>query len=350
MHCEKFAIKISLLFCLMLIVSGCSNTSRTHFSDYPTNTPASSITPTLLPTRQSTPTPRPSHTSANTTTAVTVPLENEATTETQTVERRITLTSRFPILCESDIDIDHHRSLSPDGSWLAISCSANKVRNLEIVNQDGKRWLLRYEDYAAEGAGSLNPIHWLNNDYLYFTSKPHISVWGACLYYESWSQGLYRIDLETGSVSATLPPLNHPDYVIVFSPNGHRLAYNGAGNHFAILDLRTGKEDVIKVKDHFIGNLTWSPDSSTLAYATCQDNQDGSEVVKSSIKVYSLNTHVSETILEEEGELLGIDVEDANPFLKIAKDQYLNHPTYIWLYDWASGQFVNTDRTPTPAP
>jgi hypothetical protein len=367
MHRKQYYFRILLLFCLVLIVSACSAQnnpipvpsilapSTTYLASVPTLSSTQDIVPTVNPTRRFTFTPSPSQTSTINIPTITVPVNLHASSSTElAVSLRATLIASFPIICKDDNSLKYHSSLSPDGNWLAISCSYSKVGNLEIVNHSGKRWLLQYEDHVPEefkgGSGSLDPIHWLNSDYLYFTSNPGISVWGPCLYISGRSLGLYRIDLHKGNVSATLPPLTNPSYSIAFSPNGRKLAYIGAWSHTAILDLRTSEEETVETKDNYVGNLTWSPDGSKLAYASCQTNQDYSALVKSYIKVYSVDTHVSKTILEEQGKLLGIDVENADSFLKIAEDQYLNHPTYLWFYDWSSGQFVTPDQTPTPSP
>lgn len=178
MHREKnFFLKILLLFCLLLITSACS-TQNTPIpipsilppSSAPTLSSTSDITPTALPIQQFTSTPHPSQTATLILPTRTAQVDNKVTPTKDAVEIHTTQTARFPIICKSDNDIKHHSSFSPDINWLAISCSDDLDSTLEIVNLTGKRWVLRYVDYVAkefkDGRGSLNPIQWLNGNYL----------------------------------------------------------------------------------------------------------------------------------------------------------------------------------------
>ena len=145
--------------------------------------------------------------------------------------------------------------------------------------------------------GSLYPDHWSGDDrYLYFGFYNGADIVGIC-YYGSYYLGLYRIDVNTGVVSATLPPLTKwwESYEITFSPDGDKLAYSSGDP--MILDLRTGEITAINDVYGDVGNLTWSPDSSQLAFATC-GTPDGITINNSTVEIYSLETHKSMTVLD----------------------------------------------------
>ena len=357
MHRKQKTLKILLASCLLFFVSACSalNTRIAVPTDHVpsiTSTLTSTITiiPTAQPTKRSTPTSTPPQISlVDTATAIPTP-DIRATAFQQAADYRATLTARFSITCTSNNDIEHHSYLSPDGKWLAISCSERSIQTLEIVSENGNRWLLHYEDFVPDeykaGHGTLYPEYWVYGDYLFFTSNPHISVGGPCLYPRTYSLGLYRINLITGLVSTPLPPMTIPSYSFAFSPNGRWLAYIGERGRIGIFDVKDGEEELIEIKDDTVGNLTWSPDSSMLAYASCQTNQDTSELAKSYINIYSMDTHASKRIVEETGILLVMDDYDSNPLLKISEG-YDNGSTVLWLYDWFSDQLISADPTPT---
>jgi hypothetical protein len=272
----------------------------------------------------------------------------------------LTQIASFPAICKKIDPI--YPSQSPSGNWLAISCGNIQNQTLEIVSKDGKRWILHFRDYLAKEfilndytpPGSLFPEFWTNDEeYLYFT--PYISTdrGGNCYFggYGNGVQGLYRIDVNTGTVSATLPTPSYSlsrGYEIAFSPGGRRLAYTSRLNNnlsrTAILDLKTGEELTVDIEDDIVGKLIWSPGGSELAYVTCRNAYDSLVSDKSAIKIYSLETHISKKILEVEENFLNIQSWDGNNLLRIAKyDLYTNETSYQF-YDWSSGELT----TPTP--
>ena len=146
-----------------------------------------------------------------------------------------------------DLSDPFYNSLSPRGNWLAVVCGYDQT--LTIYDDSGERWNLQFKDYVSEESivdgqpprGSLYPIHWANDEkYLFFRSVIGFSGGGTCFYGHA-GQGLYRIDLETGAVSATLRPLiGHDGYILSFSPTGQWLAFN-AGIP-TLLNLQTGEK------------------------------------------------------------------------------------------------------------
>lgn len=271
------------------------------------------------------------------------------TTQTMLTEQALALQETriagFSTTC--DDSNKYFTSLSPEGNWLAISCGD---QTLQIYSKTGKQWVAQFKDYVAnqhviEGSaprGGLYPMHWTSDEmYLYFTPAINWSIGGTC-YYGGVGEGLYRFNLDNGTVVAILPLLKDFDYDISFSPDGRWLIYNRGVP--TILNLQTGKEIILPGGEN-VGDFTWSPDGSNLAYAACQ-LLDFQTIKNSSIKIFSLETHHSKTILEIESGFLRIDIRDGNRVLKIY-DFYTNPPDYLF-FDWSTEQLITPTLTPTP--
>ena len=280
---------------------------------------------------------------------------------TFTVEPRIALTEQAIALKETQItsfspscsepnDL-YFNWLSPKGNWLAVSCGYERGDQiLTIYGMEGQRWVLQFKDYVSEEfivdgqppRGNLYPIHWGNDEkYLYFRSVIGFSGGGTCFYGHA-GQGLYRIDLETGTVSATLPPLIGPaGYILSFSPTGQWLAFNGGIP--TLLNLQTGEKVFLQEGENQVGDFSWSPDGTQVAYGACQMSEDLLTEVKSTVRIFSLNTRQTKTLLEVEYGFLRIKVME-NYLMKIF-DEY-NEPQSEVYFDWTNGRFI----TPTPNP
>jgi hypothetical protein len=298
----------------------------------------------------------PFHTPATSLETATVPFDSQITPTETAFDLRGTQISGFSITCdESNIN---DTSLSPSGYWIAVSCGYTYLdpQTLEINSKEGKQWVLHFKDFLADDfikdggspMGGLYPAHWTSDEkYLYFT--PYIA-WdgGGTCFYGFGVQGLYRINLNTGSVSAILPSRTFVGYDIAFSPGGDKLAYT-AEDPPTILDLRTGEKIIVDTGDRVFGNLTWSPDGSQLAYASCHAikiQDDNLEVDKSSIKIFSLKSHTSKTILEVKQNIIRIEQLIDNRFLEISNTNFLTNKADYFLFDWSSGQL--STATPTP--
>jgi len=169
-------------------------------------------------------------------------------------------------IAEFSVNCDSHNQdkfISPNENWLAIHCIRKLNPTLEIVNREGKRWVLQLKDYVSKkyvhdegaGMGGFHPEKWTNDgEYLYFSSALYSSGGYVC-FYDLTAQGLYRIKLNDGTVSAILPAEGaSSDYTVSFSPTDRRLAYQGNGD-LIIRDLQTSNEFTIGVEGT-VGNLT----------------------------------------------------------------------------------------------
>ncbi len=225
---------------------------------------------------------------------------------------------------------------------------------MEIENKTGKQWVLHFEDYLLKKfsksgmqKGELYPSHWTSDSaYLYFKSYIYTDVIGGICIYGAGNQGLYRINVNTGEVSAILPPTTtFYENDIAFSPDGSKLAYNA--NHPTILDLRTGENITIDDDGDVLISMIWSPDGTHLAYATCHPS-GGFTVKNSALKIFSLETYKSKTILTVENALILIEFGDGNHQLKIRIDDYQSRKPYYSFFDWSSEQLIKLTITPTP--
>jgi hypothetical protein len=346
-------MKKSIYILLCIFLSACAGTATTPAAPTAlrpfdsatpemTGTPTVTMTATLEPS--STPTPP----------APTEVLQQDLTE--QAYDAQATKIAEFPVNCKDfSINILAPSPISADGNWLAISCDYKHEQTLEIVKQNGKRWVLQFKDFLAKEfittdgipMGGLYPTYWSRDGgYLYFTSYINYDGGGTC-FYGYGDNGLFRIDLNTGTVSTVLPTTtSHIGYLFAFSPTGRRLAYKGDRDP-VILDLQTGDEIKINIENQEAGNLTWSPDGLELAYSTCKKKQDGDlySVDKSAIKVFSIKANTSRTIIETEKNMLIITSWDANNIMKIIQGDY-DYDQGGQLFDLNSSQWI----TPIPKP
>jgi WD40 repeat protein len=379
-----------ILACLLCVVlSACAGTAtvppltqtpqiivtitpeKATLTNHPTKLQQSSTTPSPTPQGSATfiysieslrtpsATPGPSVTPAPSFQTITAFLNSQATLTEQAFELRTNPNAGFSITCD-DFQ-QNNTSLSPSGNWLAISCGYSHDQTLEIASREGKKWVLQFKNFlpqesiqdGATPMGGLFPRQWTNDEkYLYFTSYIGFDGGGTC-FYGYGDAGLFRINLNDGTISTILPAISSPEgYEITFSPGGRRLAYNA--DHLVIVDLKTGDKFTIATGDDWIGGLTWSPDGSQLAYATCHaikvqtDYENDYQVGNSSIKIFTLDSHTLKTILEVEQAMLRIDRQNGNQVLDILKYDLQDNIIDYFLFDWSSGQL--TAVTPTPKP
>ena len=304
----------------------------------------STVQPSLTPSA----TPRPTNRPTILPPTATLPIDPQATMTMQARDAYTTQIASFPFTC----DEDRRTLLSPNGTWLAIHCGSSPPgQTLEVVRQDGTRWILQYSDYVhpdyLDGLGGLYPVQWTADEkYLFFSSHIGASTGGACCY-GLGDHGLFRLNLATGAVSVVLPITASSDgYLYAFSPGGRRLAY--VANPPVILDIKTGELTTFQVGEVSIGDLTWSPDGLELAYAACRPAADRVAVERSMMNIYSIETGLSRTILDLEKTFIRIASWDGNRQLEIELFDWQTFDTSYLYYDWASGALITPTPTPTP--
>lgn len=275
--------------------------------------------------------------------AIPLPTETiEPASAEQAENAKSTKIAEFSVTC-----LENYGSvLSPNEIWLAIFCLGNgKTINLEILNKEGKGWLLKFTDYFEETvSGELRAQHWSNDgEYLYFSPALGLSGGGSPCLISFGLQGLYRIKLNDGNVATVLPP--YQGYFFAFSPTDRRLAYQGNGN-LMIRDLQTGDETNTGesgLTDHPV----WSEDGKELFYPTCKENWDTipAEIQKSAIKMFSVVSNTSKIIIEREKTFLSIINVDTNGIITIGSNDESYRYTEIY-FDLNANLWV----TPIPTP
>lgn len=107
----------------------------------------------------------------------------------------------------------------------------------------------------------------------------------------------------------------------------------------------TGENIILEEGNNEVGDFVWSPDSSNLAYATCRPSEDYSVILDSSVKIFSLESHLATTIFETKTGFLRIDRGEVN-HLRFFEDY--NYPYDYMYYDWSSHKLMTPTVTPTP--
>jgi hypothetical protein len=320
----------------------------------PSQLPNYTSTSTVKALRTPATTPHPTTATLVSQPASTVTPDAQATLTQQTQDSYATQIASLPIICEEFFG-DHDTLLSPNGTWLAIHCGYSPPgQTLEVVRQDGTRWVLQFSDYVHPGLrlgdelgmGGLYPQQWTADEkYLFFSSYIGFDGGGTC-YYGFGDHGLFRLNITTGAVSVVLPITDSPvGYLYAFSPGGRRLAY--VADPPVILDLRTGELTPFYVGQEIIGNLTWSPDGRELAYAACRPTADWL-IERSMVRIYSLETGLSRTILELEKIFISIRSWDGDQQLEISLEDWEARDHSYLYYDWASATLITPTPTPTP--
>ncbi len=353
-------IVMYVFLCLLgIVLSACTGQATTRpftQTPKPTNLPASTMpsstnTSTGKPTGTPTALPRPSDTPAASKPTNTPTVNAQAILTEQAIASEQTQIASFSPTC--DEANTYYTPISPKKNWLAISCGYKRDQTLQVYSKTGKKWVVQFKDYVSKEfiqdgqtpMGALYPVHWTNDEmYLYFRSAIGFSGGGTC-FYGGFGQGLYRLNLENGTVSATLAPLNGDDqYLISFSPDGRWLAYNTGVP--TIFNLQTGEKIVIQEGKNSVGDFAWSLDSSNLVYGTCKPSEDYATSVKSSIRIFTLETREAKTILETKTGFLRIEPGEDNR-LKIYDEYTNNRPSYLY-FDWSTEQMITATVTPTP--
>jgi hypothetical protein len=322
----KLRRSLICILCLLLLVA-------CRFGFYK-NPESASLSPTFTNTVTITPEiPKPSPTP-----------DFEAMSTLMVAEEKL-ITNQFQIECKKNGAIDQ----SPSGKWQIYQCgeSSSPDRMMLIENNVGILWsfafvdFIAFEDRQITGYGNLYPEYWTDDEkYLFFSSYLSVDIHGAC-FYGIGSNGLFRLNLTDGSINTILPPMPaFGGYLFSFSPDGKQLAF--VSNGIILRDLETGSDQKIQTKFPIIGNLTWSPNGSELAYASCISDNPAFEVNTSLIEIYSLEKKSKQPIMETDGNRLTIKNTNNSNQLLFEKKDITNGESNYFLFDWSTRQLVET--------
>lgn len=217
----------------------------------------------------------------------------QAPAASSTAAPLVTVAAPLPTPMQQDIRLSGQLP-SPDGTWTASYIAAYPAGRAEYY----QRLVVRADDgdprYVIVDAWSplalgytvALPLQWSDDSQrLYYTNRPTADGCGILLN----GSDLNVIEVGAGMQRQLLPAVGG---VISLAPDEHHVAYRPWGTQgLTIQNLDTG---VIKsialdaiVDDGMLGALTWSPDSSILAFVVAHRPCSGDWAQSSSI--YTLN-------------------------------------------------------------
>jgi hypothetical protein len=258
--------RIYLIFLLIMILSGCAN---------PTATPTA-----FVPTKQLIEPLQPIST------VMMIPSPTLEFTPTQSVLETVLKDCWFYGQPPEKLG-----TISPDGKWLAAGCldlvgpSLLPVPFVKIAQINGPvNWKYSFSELTGRSLCFISP-RWQNESGCWLDGYLFLDHWS----YESryvfykiqysleraepvgfqtyW--GLYRVDDQTGKISAWLP-FTGTEYIFSFSPDGKYLAFSSYADlkKVFINSLESGKQYVIPLPSSLGSNIIWSSDSQNIALAS----------------------------------------------------------------------------------
>jgi hypothetical protein len=251
-----------------------------------------------------------------------------------------TQVAEFPLTCDNERGL-----ISPRGNWLARPCVDKHDQTLQILDQSGVKWELDIKDFIrpeeANAMVGLYPMYWTHDDvYLYFSSYVNASGGGTCFYGFGWP-GLFRFNTTDGTWTTVLGIQGDwwEDYRISFSPFGRHFVY--ALDFPILVDYITGEEVHLGAAGGVAGSFVWSPDGSELAYAYCRASEDYETIEESGIRIYSLQSGSTRTIVQAPGNFFNLFDQDRGDRLKIAEWDMQHGEDLYADYDWSTGQLTS---------
>lgn len=252
---------------------------------------------------------------------------------------------------------------SPDGAWLASACFDGEDAHVRIARFDhAKAWDLNFKDVTGASPclshgnsygdsvcfyGILYIDHWYKAGRYVFVSADYLIDRNS-----TFSFGLYRIDIESGHVSAYLP-VGSSTYNYAFSPSDERYAYvTGSDNYLLhIVSLETGQNSTYTVPGSYssLGELIWSPSNDKLVFQTQGIGWEENSKVGFSLDIFDIQNEKFRTVISN-------DVRRFKPTEWLSFDSLLLHGFSDDGQSYIQYQFTISDNqlvvipnsTPTP--
>lgn len=211
--------------------------------------------------------------------------------------------------CQDEFS-NKHTKISPDGIWLAESCSSDGI--MQVSNHDGsKKFVVNSMDFFSdplfpELIGSVTPVHWTkDSQFIYFTVTPEQWNDGGFLALDSFAPLLGQINIQNGETSRIFSGTVYHS----FSPTDRRLIEVQQFEHpikLIVHDLKTGSSQMLLPENNSkysqAAKVVWSPDGLKFIFVAAFGGEYGDEVeepIVQSLILVDLNDLSQQTIISE---------------------------------------------------
>jgi hypothetical protein len=232
---------------------------------------------------------------------------------------------------------------SPNGQWVVyVEPSITRVVNAETT----RVWTLPCELF--DECSVLFPVKWSrNSQFLYFAPMPSSSGAPAGI---SLLTALAVINVRSGKWELVLPDSDRY-YDFTFSPDDEYLAYTQSSGELpgapsvtlGILKLKNKKGQQFKLDGVYGGNIVWSPYKLRFVFQT-QDPGGGSSIV-----YFDIDTNTVKYVLTDEQSDLYMSLWDENNLVSLQKTDWTTHLKSDWELNPFTGEMLPASK-PTPTP
>jgi len=268
----------------------------------------------------------------------------------ETKQAILGLATTYPQLCGFE---NEGVSVSPDGNWVASDCRVAGDFFRIFQTHGNLIWNISYSEifeFYPEFLGSVHVLHWsADGNYLYFANRSCCADIDA----ETNGDALYRLNLQTGDWKLLIPGIFNYYW---FFPDGQRLLYilnNQAGGfvRLHLLDIKTGKEELMDVGNFEQAWVVWNHDGMRLALTT-QTGSAYTDDSKFALVVVDLLQKKSQTIIQLTEDGLGVTAWSDDDILTINRWNVMEYNgDYVStfeavFYDLKINQFVKPTSVP----
>jgi len=229
----------------------------------------------------------------------------------------------------------------PRGQWAAY----REPNGIKVVNaQTTQEWTLPCELF--DECSILFPIKWSRNGrILYFAPAPSTNSGAPAGIY--LFTALAMIDVKSGKWEMLLPDSDRY-YDFTFSPDEDYLAYTQSSGDLpgdpsvtlGILRLKNKKGEQHNLDGVFAGNIVWSPFKPRFVFQI-QDPENGSSIV-----YFDIDTNTLKYVLRDEQSDLYISSWDENNVVSLQKTDWVTHLKSDWLLNPFSGELQSAAPSP----
>jgi hypothetical protein len=228
----------------------------------------------------------------------------------------------------------------PRGQWAAY----RETDGIRVVNAETTQvWTLPCELF--DECSILFPIKWSRDGrVLYFAPAPSESGAPAGIYLFT---ALAMIQVKSGKWDMLLPDSDHY-YDFTFSPDEEFLAYTQSSGDLpgdpsvtvGILTLKNKKAQQHKLDGVFAGNIVWSPFKPRFIFQI-QDPENGSSIV-----YFDIETNTLRYVLRDEQSDLYISSWEESNLASLQKTDWVTHLKSDWLLNPFTGELEPATSQP----